>query len=54
MLSVLASIALVVGGISATMVLTEENRLSAEEAREPIIEVQGVETVETRATEMSR
>ena len=34
MLGVLASIALIVGGVSTTMVLTEDNRLAAEETRD--------------------
>ena len=47
MLGVLASIALIVGGVSTTMVLNEEDRLAAEEAREPVIEVQEIQSVET-------
>jgi len=44
MLGVLASIALTVGGLSTAMVLTEEERLAAEESRQPVVEVQMVET----------
>jgi hypothetical protein len=43
MLGALAAVALVVGGISTTAVLTEDQRLAAEETREPIVEVQAVE-----------
>ena len=49
MLGVLASIALIVGGVSTTMVLTEDNRLAAEETREPVVEVQTIESVDTAA-----
>jgi len=48
MLGVLASIALVVGGVSATMVLSEDERLAAEEANQPIVEVLAVEISEPR------
>lgn len=43
MLGALAAVALVVGGISTTAVLTEENRLAAEETRVPIVDVQVIE-----------
>jgi hypothetical protein len=43
MLGALAAIALVVGSISATAVLTEDQRLAQEENREPIVEVQASE-----------
>ena len=49
MLGVLASIALIVGGVSSTMVLTEEDRLAAEETREPVVEVQAVRGVEDQS-----
>ncbi len=42
MLGSLASIALIVGGISTTMVLDEEDRLAAEETREPVVELRAV------------
>ena len=44
MLGTLAAITLIVGGISSTMVLTEEHRLAAEELRPPLIEVHRVGT----------
>jgi hypothetical protein len=47
MLGALAAVALVVGGISATSVLTEDQRLAAEEVREPIVEVQAIEDFDT-------
>ena len=46
MLGALAAIALVVGGISTTTVLTEDQRLAAEETHGPIVEVQAVETLD--------
>ena len=46
MLGALAAIALVVGGISTTAVLTDDERLAAEENREPIVEVQAIESVD--------
>jgi hypothetical protein len=45
MLGALAAIALIVGGVSSTMVLTEDQRLAAEETRTPVVEIQAVETV---------
>jgi hypothetical protein len=45
MLGALAAIAMIVGGVSSTMVLTEDQRLAAEETRSPVVEVQAVETV---------
>ena len=47
MLGALAAIALAVGSISATTVLTEEQRLAAEESHEPVVEVQIIESLDT-------
>jgi len=44
MLGALAAVALVVGGISTTAVLSEDQRLAAEETREPIVEVLAIES----------
>jgi len=46
MLGALAAVALVVGSISTTAVLTEGQRLAAEETREPIVEVQVIESMD--------
>ena len=46
MLGALAAVVLAVGSISATAVLTEEERLAAEESREPVVEVQAIEPVD--------
>ena len=45
MLGSLAAIALIVGGVSSTMVLSEDQRLAAEETRAPVVDVHAVETV---------
>ena len=45
MLGILTSMALAVGGVSATMVLTEEDRLAAEEVNHPVVEVQAIQSV---------
>ena len=47
MLGALAAIALAVGSISATAVLTEDQRLAAEDSREPVVEVQAIESLDT-------
>jgi hypothetical protein len=47
MLGALAAIALAVGSVSATAVLTEDQRLAAEESNEAVVEVQSVEHVDT-------
>ncbi|MEA3273779.1 MAG: hypothetical protein U9Q81_00450 [Pseudomonadota bacterium] len=47
MLGALAAIALVVGGISATAVLTEDARNGAAETREPVVEVQAIESADS-------
>jgi len=44
MLGTLAAIALIVGGVSSTMVLTENQRLAAEEIHSPVVEVQTVKS----------
>ena len=43
-LGVLASVALLVGGVQTTMVLAENDRLSAEESKSPVVEVQAIQT----------
>ena len=42
MFGVLASIAMIVGSVSTTMALPEEDRLAAEESRAAVVEVQAV------------
>ncbi len=43
MLGVLAAIALVVGGVSSTMVLSEGDRLAAEQDYAPVVQVEAVQ-----------
>ena len=47
MLGALAAIALAVGSVSATAVLTEDQRLAAEESNEAVVEVQTIDHVDT-------
>jgi hypothetical protein len=43
-LGVLASVALLVGGVQTTMVMAENDRLAAEESQTPVVEVQAVQS----------
>lgn len=43
-LGVLASVALLVGGVQTTMVLAENDRLAAEDSKSPVVEVQAIQT----------
>jgi hypothetical protein len=43
-LGVLAAVALLVGGVQTTMVMSEPERLAAEESKEPVVEVQSAST----------
>lgn len=43
-LGVLASVVLLVGGVQTTMVMSENDRLAAEESKAPIVEVQAIQT----------
>jgi hypothetical protein len=47
MLGALAAIALVVGSISATAVVTEDQSRAADKSREPVVEVQAIESADT-------
>lgn len=42
-LGMLSAVALLVGGVQTTMVLSENDRLAAEEARAPVVEVQALQ-----------
>lgn len=42
-LGVLASVALLVGGVQTTMVMTENDRLAAEDSKAPVVEVQAIQ-----------
>jgi hypothetical protein len=43
-LGVLAAVALLVGGVQTTMVMSESERLAAEESKEPVVEIQAAST----------
>jgi hypothetical protein len=43
-LGVLAAVALLVGGVQTTMVMSESERLAAEESKEPVVEIQSAST----------
>ncbi len=43
-LGVLAAVALLVGGVQTTMVMSESDRLANEEVKEPVVEVQTTST----------
>ena len=47
MLGALAAVALVVGTIGATVSLTQDDRTGVTDTREPVVEVQTIETVES-------
>jgi hypothetical protein len=42
-LGVLASVAMLMGGVQTTMVMTENDRLAAEETKAPLVEVQAIQ-----------
>jgi len=46
MLGALAAVALVVGSISTTVVLSEDQRQAATETREPVVEVLKIENLD--------
>jgi hypothetical protein len=47
MLGALAAVALVVGAIGSTVTLSQTDQQAAEKAREPVVEVQAVESANT-------
>ena len=48
-LGVLAAVAVLVGGIQTTMVMSETDRLAEEAAKAPVVEVQAVQSDEHQA-----
>jgi hypothetical protein len=46
MLGALAAIALVVGGISSTAVLTEDERIAAQDSQMAVVEVQAIQSAD--------
>jgi hypothetical protein len=51
LLGILASVALLVGGVQTTMVLSEGDRLAAEESKAPVVEVQAIKPDNARSEE---
>jgi hypothetical protein len=43
-LGILASLALLIGGVQTTMVLADGDRAAAEKAKTPVVEVQAIQT----------
>jgi hypothetical protein len=50
-LGVLASVALLIGGVQTTMVMTENDRLAAEETKAPVVEVQAIQADSVKPAE---
>ena len=46
MLGALAAVALIIGGISTATILTDENRIAADESKEAVVEVQAVQSAD--------
>ncbi|WP_200375049.1 hypothetical protein [Thiocystis violacea] len=42
-LGILAAVVVLVGGVQTTMVMSENDRLAAEAARKPVVEVQAIQ-----------
>jgi len=52
-LGILAAVAVLIGGVQTTMVMSEENRLAAEATQEPVVEVQAVQADTTKTVDMT-
>jgi hypothetical protein len=48
-LGVLASVALLVGGVQTTMVLAENDRIAAQDSKSPVVEVQAIQSETSKA-----
>ena len=53
-LGIVAAVAVLVGGIQTTMVMSEEDRLAAEASKEPVVEVQTIQEDTQSADARSR
>ena len=51
MLGALAAIALAIGVASTTVVLTNDQHSGAQNTREPVVEVQSIESVDSKSAE---
>ncbi|AFL73203.1 hypothetical protein [Thiocystis violascens] len=52
-LGILAAVAVLIGGVQTTMVMSEDDRLAAEATKEPVVEVQAVKTDATRSFDLT-
>ncbi|WP_200327945.1 hypothetical protein [Thiocystis violacea] len=52
-LGILAAVAVLVGGVQTTMVMSQEDRLAAEASKEPIVEVQAIQQDSGKAHDAS-
>lgn len=52
-LGILAAVAVLIGGVQTTMVMSESDRLEAEATKEPVVEVQAVQTDATRPFDLT-
>ncbi len=50
-LGILAAVAVLVGGVQTTMVMSENDRLAAEATKEPVVEVQAVQQDTSKTTD---
>lgn len=48
-LGILASVALLIGGVQTTMVMSENDRLAAEDSKSPVVEVQAIQADSAKA-----
>jgi hypothetical protein len=53
-LGVLASVALLAGGIQTTMVMSQGDRLAAEQTKAPVVEVQAIQADTSKSTSDKR
>jgi hypothetical protein len=53
MLGALAAVALVVGSISATVSVTQDDQRLVDQANEPVVEVQAIESLDSASDEGS-
>jgi hypothetical protein len=52
-LGILAAVAVLIGGVQTTMVMSESDRLAAEATKEPVVEVQAVKTDTSRSFDLT-
>ncbi|WP_295402134.1 hypothetical protein [uncultured Thiocystis sp.] len=52
-LGILAAVAVLLGGVQTTMVMSEDDRLAAEATKEPVVEVQAVQSDTTKPFDLT-